>query len=165
MTENTPIKKCGAILAAAVLIAATLTANVMAQAPRDVSATSLGLAGNRLQQIAITTTDLPRAIVFYRDVLGLPMMFETNGMAFFDVAGVRLMVALDQQRPTKRPMSIIYFDTPEFNVTVEKLKQLRLPLEGPVETVQQTPEGWLRLQQFRDPDGNALAVMGVVPQS
>ena len=128
----------------------------------DKGMTSVGLGGNRLQQIAITTADLPRSIVFYRDVLGLPLLFQTNGMAFFDVAGVRLMIATDNQRPKVKPTSIIYFDTPTFNETVRKLQQLKLQLDGPVETVQRTSEGVLRLQQFRDPDGNALAVMGLV---
>jgi methylmalonyl-CoA/ethylmalonyl-CoA epimerase len=127
------------------------------------TATSAGLGGNRLQQIAITTADLPRAVAFYRDVLGLPLLFESNGMAFFDVAGVRLMVALDRDRPTARPTSIIYFDAPAFDAKVARLRQLDLPLDGPVETVQRTAAGSLRLQQFRDPDGNALAVMGLVP--
>lgn len=35
-------------------------------------------------------------------------------------------------------------------------------LMGPVETVQTTPSGSLRLQQFEDPDGNMLAIMGFV---
>ncbi len=38
-----------------------------------------------------------------------------------------------------------------------------IPLDGPVETVQTTDGGALRLQQFTDPDGNALAVIGFVP--
>jgi predicted enzyme related to lactoylglutathione lyase len=146
----------------AITTVVALTSPVVAKEGRSSITTSVGLAENRLQQIAITTTDLPRAITFYRDVLGLPFMFETNSMAFFDVAGIRLMIALDKMRPKTRPTFIIYFDAPEFNSTVEKLKQLKLPLDGPVETVQQTAKSSLRLQQFRDPDGNSLAVMGTV---
>jgi catechol 2,3-dioxygenase-like lactoylglutathione lyase family enzyme len=145
-------------------VPAVAEATLAGHATADAAAPpSVGLGGNRLQQIAITTADLGRAIAFYRDVLGLPLLFESNGMAFFDVAGVRLMVALDPDRPATRPTSILYFDTPAFDATVAKLRALDLPLDGPVETVQQTAAGSLRLQQFRDPDGNALAVMGLVP--
>lgn len=152
--------RAAASAAAAAVAEASPTAHAAGEAAAPAS---VGLGGNRLQQIAITTADLPRAVAFYRDLLGLPLLFESNGMAFFDVAGVRLMVALDPDRPAARPTSIIYFDAPAFDATVAKLKQLDLPLDGPVETVQQTAEGSLRLQQFRDPDGNALAVMGLVP--
>ncbi|MDO9489591.1 MAG: VOC family protein [Sphingomonadaceae bacterium] len=128
------------------------------------AAPSLGLAGHRLHQVAITTRDLPRAIAFYRDTLGLPMLFESNGMAFFDVDGLRLMVATDPARLTpERPGSILYFDAPDFDSTLARLVALGLRLEGGVETVQRTATGELRLQQFVDPDGNALAIMGLVP--
>ena len=127
------------------------------------AAPTLGLAGHRLQQVAITTRDLPRAIAFYRDTLGLPLLFESNGMAFFDVDGLRLMVAADPARvATPRPASILYFDAPDFETTLARLTALGIPLEGGVETVQKSARGELRLQQFVDPDGNALAIMGTV---
>jgi catechol 2,3-dioxygenase-like lactoylglutathione lyase family enzyme len=118
---------------------------------------------HRLQQVALTTTDLDRAIVYYRDRLGLELLFVANNMAFFDLAGTRLMIALDLARPTARPQSILYFDAPDFNAAVGRLTALNIPLEGGVETVQTNATGSLKLQQFLDPDGNALAVMGFVP--
>lgn len=125
---------------------------------------SAELGGHRLQQVALTTTNLPRATTFYRDTLGLPLMFESNGMSFFDVAGMRLMIALDKDRPSVRPTSILYFDAPDFETSLVRLKASGVTLEGPVETVQRTAGGELKLQQFKDPDGNSLAIMGLVPQ-
>jgi len=126
-------------------------------------APSAGLGGHRLQQIALTTRDLGRAMAFYRDVLGLPHLFTTNNMAFFDLAGTRLMIALDRERPEARATSVLYFDAPDFHATVAWLTAAGVSLEGGVETVQRNGEGELKLQQFRDPDGNALAVLGLVP--
>lgn len=123
---------------------------------------SVELAGHRVHQLALTTTDLERAIRFYRDTLGLPFLFEANGMAFFDVAGVRLMLALDPSRTVAPPTSILYFDAPDFNATHARLAATGVELEGPIETVQSTQQGDLRIQQFRDPDGNVLAIMGLV---
>lgn len=111
----------------------------------------------------MTTSDLARATVFYRDVLGLPFQFEANGMAFFDVAGVRLMLAVDPSRTEAPPTSILYFDAPDFAETHRRLVATGVALEGPVETVQRTAAGELRIQQFRDPDGNMLAIMGIGP--
>lgn len=135
-----------------------VTANAPAQ-----TVNSVGLGGSGLQQVAITTSDLPRAIAFYRDTLGLRLMFETNGMAFFDMNGTRLMIAQDGKRGRGRSTAIIYIDAPAFQNSVDRLRALKVPLEGGVETVQTSAEGELRLQQFVDPDGNALAVMGMVP--
>jgi predicted enzyme related to lactoylglutathione lyase len=144
------------VFAAALGMVSALEAN-----PAPANPTSVQLKGHRLQQVALTTSDLPRAIRFYRDVLGLPLLFETNGMAFFDVAGMRLMIAHDKDRPsTKRPTSILYFDTPDFEGSLARVKAAGILLEGPVETVQRTANGELRLQQFIDPDGNMLAIMG-----
>ena len=43
-----------------------------------------------IRQIAINVKDLARATAFYRDTLGMKLLFEFPGMAFFDAGGVRL---------------------------------------------------------------------------
>ncbi len=53
---------------------------------------------HRLQQVAITTADIDRSVAFYRDTVGVKLMFIDNNMAFFDLAGTRLVVALDRKR-------------------------------------------------------------------
>lgn len=41
-------------------------------------------------QIAIAVSDIERAVAFYRDTLGLTLLFEAPpGLAFFDCGGVR----------------------------------------------------------------------------
>lgn len=146
------------------MIAAALALSTFAPpASAHEQAASAELEGHPLQQVALTTRDLPRAVGFYRDALGLPLLFESNGMAFFDVAGMRLMIAHDPARPqTSRPTSILYFDAPDFEAALERLRATGIALVGPVETVQRTARGELKLQQFEDPDGNALAIMGTV---
>lgn len=127
---------------------------------------SAELGGRPLQQIALTTTNLERANHFYGQLLGLPFLFQSNNMLFFDVGGTRLMIAVDLSRASPpRPTSILYFDTPVFETTLQKLKALPVSFVGPVETVQTSAAGDLKLQQFYDPDGNALAIMGVVPRT
>jgi catechol 2,3-dioxygenase-like lactoylglutathione lyase family enzyme len=43
-------------------------------------------------QISIIVHDLQRATSFYRDALGLPLLFTAGNLAFFDCGGVRLML-------------------------------------------------------------------------
>jgi catechol-2,3-dioxygenase len=119
----------------------------------------------RFEQVALTVTDVDAARSFYRDRLGLRLMFEANTMLFFDVGGTRLMIARDEarQRPA-RPAGILYFHVEDFAAALVRLQGTRATLIGPVETVQTTAAGSLRLQQFEDADGNMLAIMGFVPR-
>jgi len=49
---------------------------------------------DRLHQVAQRAVDLTRAVAFYRDILGLPLMaeFDPPGLAFFDLGNVRLLI-------------------------------------------------------------------------
>src|SRR5881394_2371800 len=54
--------------------------------------TSFGLS--TITQIAVNAHDIERAAAFYRDVLGMKFLFSAPpGLAFFDCAGVRLMLS------------------------------------------------------------------------
>src|ERR1700757_1546084 len=44
-------------------------------------------------QIAISVQDIDRATAFYRDSLGLRLLFNAPNMAFFDCGGIRLYLA------------------------------------------------------------------------
>jgi catechol 2,3-dioxygenase-like lactoylglutathione lyase family enzyme len=45
-------------------------------------------------QIAMPVHDVARAAGFYRDILGLTFLFSAPQLAFFDCAGIRLMLSL-----------------------------------------------------------------------
>ena len=62
-----------------------------------------------LAQVAVTFHDVPRAVAWYRDMLGLPLLFETNGMAFFAMGDVRLMMTAPEKPEHDHPASVLYF--------------------------------------------------------
>jgi len=65
----------------------------------DQTAVVSGPGINRVGQIAVPVRDLDRAVTFYRDVLGLQLLFRAPpGLAFFDCGGVRLMLTLPEGR-------------------------------------------------------------------
>src|SRR5262245_60651532 len=48
---------------------------------------------SQIGQISINVHDLPRAVAFYRDVLGMKHLFDAGPrLSFFDCGGVRLML-------------------------------------------------------------------------
>ena len=122
------------------------------------------LAGRDLVQVALTTRELDRARIFYRDMLGLPLLFEAGGMLFFQLKNTRLMIggAHDQPQGQLSGGSILYIDAPDIDALGAALEEKGIVFLGPAQTVQKTAAGELRLRAFRDPDGNTLALMGLV---
>lgn len=61
-------------------------------------------------QIAITVSDVEKALTFYRDVLGLEFLFSAGPeLAFLNADGVRLMLSTPQGAGTVGSNSILYF--------------------------------------------------------
>lgn len=127
---------------------------------------STTLAGRKLVQVALTVKDLDRARIFYRDTLGLPLLFEAGNMLFFDIGGQRLMVGLAEN--TDRPLvggTYIYFDAPDLPALIPALKAKGVEMIGNTETLQRTDTHELKLQFFKDPDGNEIGLMGMVAKA
>ena len=125
----------------------------------------LTLAGRKLVQVGLTCRDLDRTRSFYRDTLGLPLLFEAGNMLFFQLDGLRLMVGKEMKSDTPIGGSVIYFDAPDIDALGTALEAKGIKFFGPAVTVQQTETHELKLREFFDPDGNALALMGMVPKA
>ena len=123
---------------------------------------SVSLAGRDMVQAALFVSDLERSIAWYRDVLGLPLMFVTNGMAFFQLGNARLLLGVHER--AQGAGGVLYFDAPDLPLLAEALAGKGVVFRRPADRLQSTEAGDLMLQSFEDPDGNALALMGVVPR-
>ena len=120
------------------------------------------LGGRNLMQVGLTCRDLDRARHFYRDALGLTLLFEASGMMFFQLGNLRLMIGREQKPGQPIGGSILYFDAPDIDALGAALESKGVKFTGPAQTVQQTATHELKLREFFDPDGNALALMGMV---
>ena len=121
---------------------------------------------NRIEQVAMTVRKLKPAVEFYRDTLGLSLMFETNGMAFFNLNGIRLMIG-ESESPAHQPGggSVVYFNVADVRKASVELERKGIKFEGRIETLTSTPTHELLLHIFKDPDGNYLALMGETPRA
>src|SRR5216683_7436297 len=88
------------------------------------STASSHLGIQNIGQISIIVHDLQRATAFYRDVLGLPLLFTAPNLAFFDCGGVRLMLGRAETPELDRPSSILYFRVPEINAAHQRLLKM-----------------------------------------
>ena len=128
-----------------------------------------GIGISRLGQIAMTVGDLPRAIAFYRDVLGLRFLFEAPpAMAFFDCGGVRLMLSLPEETGShagQRFGAILYYAVDDIQQAAAALTARGVVFEQPPHIVARLPQADLWMAFLRDPDGQMLAIMREAPRA
>jgi len=133
------------------------------------SAVTDGFAVSRIGQIAMTVGDLPRAVAFYRDVLGMRFLFEAPpAMAFFDCGGIRLMLSLperDGADPGREYKSILYYAVDDIQEAARALEARGVLFEQPPHIVARLPQADLWIAFLRDPDGHMLAIMNETPRA
>src|SRR5260370_15552786 len=83
------------------------------------AASTLGI--KNIGQISIIVHDLQRATAFYRDMLGLLLLFTAPNLAFFDCGGVRLMLGPAETPELDHPSSILYFRVPDLHAAHQGL--------------------------------------------
>ena len=117
-------------------------------------------------QIHIGVTDIKRAVAFYRDVLGMKLLFEVaeQQMAFLDCGGVRLYLSADQLEDfPSNPL--IYYRVSDINQAFEAISGAGVEFEREPHIVHRTPDYDLWMAGFRDPEGNFIHLMNEAPPS
>lgn len=117
---------------------------------------SLGEIG----QIALTVENLPEATAFYRDVLGMKLLFEVPGMAFFQCGSVRLMLGTAEH--VTHPATILYYRVDDIEEACQTLRDRGAVIEREPRLTHKTDELELWLAFLRDPEGHLLALMSEV---
>jgi catechol 2,3-dioxygenase-like lactoylglutathione lyase family enzyme len=125
----------------------------------DTSADSVRVQVQGLGQIGVSVQDLPAMTAFYRDTLGLQLLFEVPGMSFFDLGGIRLMLSLPSPGAEGCHGSILYLRVGDIGAAHERLRALGVAFEGVPHVVHRTPAYELWLVGFHDPEGNVLELM------
>jgi methylmalonyl-CoA/ethylmalonyl-CoA epimerase len=120
--------------------------------------TALGLSA--IGQIAQNATDIPRAVAFYRDILGMRLLFEAPPkMAFFDCAGVRLMLSLPENPEYDHPGSVLYFRVDDIGQAYAAFKDRGANFLDEPHLIARMPDHELWMTFFKDTEGNTLALM------
>jgi predicted enzyme related to lactoylglutathione lyase len=123
--------------------------------------TTFGLSA--IEQIAVNAHDIERAVTFYRDKLGMTLLFSVPpNLAFFDCNGIRLMLSLPAKPEFDHPSSVIYFHVDNIEQAFETLSAHGVQFEEPPEFVADMGTYNLWLAAFRDSENNLLALMSHV---
>ncbi len=118
---------------------------------------------SQIGQISIIVHDLDRAVAFYRDALGMKLLFQVPPkMAFFDCGGVRLYLALPEEPEFDHPGSILYYKVDDIQAAWATLRDRGAELLREPHFLAKMPDHDLWMAFFKDPEGNTLALMSEV---
>jgi len=117
---------------------------------------------SRIGQIAIPVHDVDNAVKFYRDALGIEFLYQFPGLAFFDCAGVRLMLSRPETPEFDRPGSVLYFQVENLAAVFDVLSERGVEFMDDPHLVARMEDHDLWMAFFKDIDGNVLALMSQV---
>jgi predicted enzyme related to lactoylglutathione lyase len=116
-----------------------------------------------LGQVHITVTDVERSVAFYRDVVGLPFLFDVPAqkMAFLDLGGgVRLYLAqAESEDEPFRSRPLLYYTVPDLDAAWASVTGAGAPPISPPHLVHRAGATELWIAFVQDPDGVVVGLM------
>ena len=113
----------------------------------------------RIHQVSIRISDIERAVRFYRDTLGLKLLFQAPPkLAFFDCGGVRLMLSPPEPEFDHQG-SVLYFAVEDIKAAHTALAAAGVTFRTAPHMIAKLPDREVWLTDFEDSEGNVLALM------
>lgn len=116
----------------------------------------------KVGQIGIPVKNIERATAFYQEKLGLPLLFNTDTMAFFDCEGVRLLLTLPENEQFAHPSSVIYLQVEDIMAKYEELLSGGVEFIGEPHVVAKIGDTETWMVFFKDTEENTHAFMSEV---
>ena len=127
------------------------------------SAASAATVPHAVGQISVNTHDLERSVAFYRDVIGLPFLFQFPGLAFLICGGVRFMLSAPETPEFDHPGSVVYLRVEDISGAFERMTGAGAAFKDTPHVVHRTESYELWMTFLHDPDRNVLALMQEKP--
>lgn len=120
---------------------------------------SIGIQG--IRQIAVTVSDMDRAVAFYADTLGLDLRFRNDTLAFFDCGETRLL--LGAKRAEDADGIVVYFEVADIFTAVDSLRDSGIQIEKEPECLARMAGRAMWVAFFRDSEGALAALIAEHP--
>ncbi|MBD8038165.1 VOC family protein [Solibacillus sp. A46] len=113
----------------------------------------------KIGQIGVPIKNMENAIAFYKDKLGLPVLFSTDSMAFFECSGQRLLLSIPEKEGFANSSSVIYFQVEDIKEAYKELigKGVFFNDEPHIVAKMEHTETWMAF--FKDSEDNTHALM------
>lgn len=115
----------------------------------------------KLTQVALTVKDVSQAVPFYRDVLGLQLLFEQPKLAMFDAGGTRLMLS-GFPPDGNNPESLLYYHVDDLPSKWQELKSKGVEAVSEPRVVGKMENREFHLAIIRDQDRRLVGIMSEV---
>lgn len=113
-----------------------------------------------IRQIAVTVSDVSRALDFYRDILGLEFLFAPNAdLAFVQAGDTRVMLSTPQGAGTVGANSILYFGVEDIERAHDEFVARGALSERAPALAAPMPDHELWIGFLQDPDGNLVGLL------
>ncbi len=113
-----------------------------------------------IKQIAITVSDVEKALSFYRDILGLEFLFSAGPqLAFLNADGVRIMLSTPQGAGAVGANSILYFNVTDIESVYKEFVEQGAKEERAPQLAANMQDHDLWTGFLRDPDDNLVGIM------
>lgn len=113
----------------------------------------------KVGQIGVPVKDLARAIEFYKDKIGLSLLFNTDSMAFFECNNMRLLLSLPEKEEYATSSSVIYFQVENIKKTYESLVSQGVTFSDEPHVVARMGQTETWMTFFKDTEENTHALM------
>ena len=108
--------------------------------------------------VSLWAEDVPTAVHFYRDVIGLRLLPHHGGQPHFDLGGIYLVILKGRPIPAQNPMPprfpLIAFAVKDLDAAVDQLRAHHVELPWGVEE-----DANSRWAMFHDPAGNLIELV------
>ena len=115
---------------------------------------------SKIGQLAITVSDIAKALNFYRDILELQFLFSpSENLAFMQCGETRIMLSTPQGSGEIGKISIPYFSTENIELVYEQAARAGAEIEREPQLAAKMPDHDLWIGFLKDPDGNLVGLM------
>ena len=119
---------------------------------------------NQIGQIALAVSNTDAAEAFYSNI-GLRKLYRYGDLAFFDCAGVRLMLSPPSDgKAVEVGQGAIYFRVPDLSLAVNELRAKGIAIFSEPHLTAPMPDHDLWMAFVRDPDGHLIGLMMEAPK-
>jgi methylmalonyl-CoA/ethylmalonyl-CoA epimerase len=116
----------------------------------------------RLSNVILRVSDLESSIVFWRDMVGLELLWSSGEFAFFDLGDNRLVLNQPLAYQSQESDTEIVLEVDDLYATHGEMTGRGVPFEVEPRPVTSDGERTLLATHFRDPDGHLASVTGWV---
>jgi methylmalonyl-CoA/ethylmalonyl-CoA epimerase len=116
----------------------------------------------KVGQIGVPVQNLERALEFYRDKLGLQLLFHTDRLALLQCDSVRILLSLPEKEEFAQSSSVIYFQVEDLTKTYHDLKEKGVSFIDKPHIVGKMEQTEIWMAFFKDTEDHTHAFMSEV---